>query len=142
MIPIPDRYPVESILIESRRRKAQPLVTVIHGGPHGQIPTAFTPAVTAYALQGCTAPHTISLLTNLTGHARIYCRYIEYSQLHGFDRVRRFLRPEIDRKVWNAGCGRRKGYRGSPCEGGKRRVRSREAVRNRWKSWRLPYRTP
>lgn len=70
VLPIPDRYPVESILIEPKRHKAQPLVTLIHGGPHGQIPTAFTPAVAAYALQGCTAPRTPSLLTNLTGHSR------------------------------------------------------------------------
>lgn len=54
VLPIPDRYPVETILVEPKRRKAQPLATVIHGGPHGQIPTAFTPSLAAYALQGCT----------------------------------------------------------------------------------------
>ncbi|KAI0290150.1 alpha/beta-hydrolase [Russula brevipes] len=53
VLPIPDRYPVETILIEPSRRKAQPLMTVIHGGPHGQIPTGFAPALAAYALQGC-----------------------------------------------------------------------------------------
>ena len=77
VLPIPDRYPVESILIEPKRHKAQPLVTVIHGGPHGQIPTAFYPAVAAYALQGCTPPRTSSLLTNLTGHS--HNRHVECS---------------------------------------------------------------
>jgi hypothetical protein len=75
VLPIPDRYPVESILIEPKRRKAQPLLTVIHGGPHGQIPTAFTPAVAAYALQGCMRETSSFVLTNLTGAYR----YVEYS---------------------------------------------------------------
>ncbi|KAI0278386.1 alpha/beta-hydrolase [Russula aff. rugulosa BPL654] len=70
VIPIPDRYPVELILIEPKRRKAQPLVTVIHGGPHGQIPTAFTPAVTAYALQGYTL--NIPNYTGSTGFGDFY----------------------------------------------------------------------
>jgi hypothetical protein len=60
VLPIPDRYPVESILIELKRCKAQPLVTVIHG-PHGQIPTAFTSTLAAYPLGGCTAPQILSL---------------------------------------------------------------------------------
>lgn len=54
MLPIPDRYPAETILIEPKRRKAQPLMTIIHGGPHGQVATAFAPQFVAYALQGCT----------------------------------------------------------------------------------------
>jgi len=54
ILPIPDRYPVETILIEPKRSKAQPLMTFIHGGPHGQIPTAFNPSLAAYALQGYT----------------------------------------------------------------------------------------
>ena len=54
VIPIPNRYPVETILIEPRRRKAQPLMTIIHGGPHGQVATAFIPTFAVYALQGCT----------------------------------------------------------------------------------------
>jgi hypothetical protein len=50
---IPERYPVETILIEPKRRKSQPLMTFIHGGPHTNIATAFSPAIAAYALQGC-----------------------------------------------------------------------------------------
>ena len=54
VVPIPNRYPVETILIEPRRRNLQPLMTIIHGGPHGQVATAFAPGFAAYALQGCT----------------------------------------------------------------------------------------
>ncbi|KAI0247998.1 alpha/beta-hydrolase [Lactifluus subvellereus] len=54
VLPIPGRYPVETILIEPKRRKSQPLMTVIHGGPHVQVPTAFSPTLAAYALQGFT----------------------------------------------------------------------------------------
>ncbi|KAH9036678.1 alpha/beta-hydrolase [Lactarius hengduanensis] len=54
VLPIPERYPVETILIEPKRRKSQPLMTFIHGGPHVHIPTAFAPALAAYALQGFT----------------------------------------------------------------------------------------
>jgi acylaminoacyl-peptidase len=54
VLPIPDRFPVEVVLIEPKQRKSQPLMTYIHGGPHAQIPTAFSPALAAYALQGCT----------------------------------------------------------------------------------------
>ena len=53
VLPIPDRYPVETIVIEPKRRKSQPLMNFIHGGPHANIPTAFAPAIAAYALQGC-----------------------------------------------------------------------------------------
>ncbi|KAH9053326.1 Alpha/Beta hydrolase protein [Lactarius vividus] len=54
VLAIPERYPVETILIEPKRRKSQPLMTFIHGGPHVHIPTAFAPALAAYALQGFT----------------------------------------------------------------------------------------
>ncbi|KAH8979813.1 alpha/beta-hydrolase [Lactarius hatsudake] len=54
VLAIPERYPVETILIELKRRKSQPLMTFIHGGPHVHIPTAFAPALAAYALQGFT----------------------------------------------------------------------------------------
>ncbi|KAH9991913.1 alpha/beta-hydrolase [Russula vinacea] len=70
VLPIPDRYPVETIVIEPKRHKAQPLVTVIHGGPHGQIPTAFTPALAAYALQGYTL--NIPNYTGSTGFGEFY----------------------------------------------------------------------
>ena len=57
MLAIPERSPTETILIEPNRRKSQPLLTYIHGGPHSLSPTAFSPAIAAYALQGCTYPH-------------------------------------------------------------------------------------
>ncbi|KAH9170047.1 Alpha/Beta hydrolase protein [Lactarius sanguifluus] len=41
-------------MISSLERKSQPLMTFIHGGPHVHIPTAFAPALAAYALQGFT----------------------------------------------------------------------------------------
>ncbi|KAH9061734.1 hypothetical protein EDB83DRAFT_871407 [Lactarius deliciosus] len=34
VLAIPERYPVETILIEPKRRKSQPLMNFIHGGPH------------------------------------------------------------------------------------------------------------
>ncbi|KAF8268732.1 hypothetical protein EI94DRAFT_1800038 [Lactarius quietus] len=51
-----ERYPIGTILIEPKRRKSQPLMTpgLILGGPHGQIPAAFSPAIAVYALQGFT----------------------------------------------------------------------------------------
>ncbi|KAH9037980.1 alpha/beta-hydrolase [Lactarius deliciosus] len=54
VLAIPERYPVETILIEPKRRKSQPLMTFIRGGPHVHIPTAFAPALAAYSLQGFT----------------------------------------------------------------------------------------
>lgn len=39
--------------MEPKRRKAQPLMTCIHGGPHSQVSTGFFPSLAAYALQGC-----------------------------------------------------------------------------------------
>ena len=79
MIPIPNRYPVETILIEPRRRNAQPLMTIIHGGPHGQIATAFAPAFAVYALQGCTI-HGLACLSTLLAELISPCaRHLEYA---------------------------------------------------------------
>ncbi|KAI0041885.1 alpha/beta-hydrolase [Auriscalpium vulgare] len=63
IIPVPDRYPVETIVIESKAPASPPpLLTFIHGGPHGASNTAFTPSLTALALEG----YTLSL-PNYTG---------------------------------------------------------------------------
>ncbi|KAF8268744.1 alpha/beta-hydrolase [Lactarius quietus] len=70
VLPIPERYPTETILIEPKRRKSQPLMTYIHGGPHGQIPTAFSPAIAAYALQGFTM--NVPNYTGSTGFGEFY----------------------------------------------------------------------
>jgi dipeptidyl aminopeptidase/acylaminoacyl peptidase len=67
---IPERYPVETILIEPKRRKSQPLMTFIHGGPHTNIATAFSPAIAAYALQGFTL--NVPNYTGSTGFGDFY----------------------------------------------------------------------
>ncbi|EIM89069.1 alpha/beta-hydrolase [Stereum hirsutum FP-91666 SS1] len=73
VVRIPDRSPFEMILIEhslpldsTTSRSARPLVTWIHGGPHGSYLTSFYPVVIALALQG----YTISMpnYTGSTGH--------------------------------------------------------------------------
>jgi hypothetical protein len=55
IIPIPDRYPVETIVIRSKEavERTPVCVTIPHGGPHASSVTAFTPSVVAYALEGC-----------------------------------------------------------------------------------------
>ena len=55
MVPIPDRFPTETILIESvsKEEGKRPLVSFIHGGPHATSLTAFSPSTVAMALQGC-----------------------------------------------------------------------------------------
>ncbi|KAI9511046.1 alpha/beta-hydrolase [Russula earlei] len=70
VVPIQDRYPVETVLIEPKRRRGQPLMTVIHGGPHGHVPTAFNPSLAAYALQGYTL--NVPNYTGSTGFGDIY----------------------------------------------------------------------
>lgn len=39
--------------MDSTSSSARPLVTWIHGGPHGSYQTGFYPAILALALQGC-----------------------------------------------------------------------------------------
>ena len=56
VIPIPDRYPVETIVIQSKElvQGTKPIcLTIPHGGPHATSMTSFTPNVLAYALEGC-----------------------------------------------------------------------------------------
>jgi hypothetical protein len=79
VIPIPDRYPVETILIEPRRRNAQPSMTIIHGGPHGQFATAFAPAFAVYALQGCMIHKSVFLSTLLAELTSPCVRHLEYA---------------------------------------------------------------
>ncbi|GLB44407.1 putative alpha beta-hydrolase [Lyophyllum shimeji] len=67
IIPIPDRYPIETIVIQSAvapqtARDIRPCVTTPHGGPHATSTTAFSPATVALALER----YTISL-PNYTG---------------------------------------------------------------------------
>ncbi|KAF8154267.1 Alpha/Beta hydrolase protein [Crassisporium funariophilum] len=64
IVPIPNRYPVETILIRSSvaGASAQPCITSPHGGPHGATSTAFSPSTTALVLEG----YTLSL-PNYTG---------------------------------------------------------------------------
>lgn len=56
IIPIPNRHPVETIVIRSKEsvRGRKPVcLTIPHGGPHATNVTSFTPGVLAYALEGC-----------------------------------------------------------------------------------------
>jgi hypothetical protein len=53
IVKTPGRHPTESILLETEPTSADKCVTVVHGGPHGISTTAFYPAITALALQGC-----------------------------------------------------------------------------------------
>ncbi|KIK91169.1 hypothetical protein PAXRUDRAFT_831063 [Paxillus rubicundulus Ve08.2h10] len=74
IIPIPDRYPVETIVIQSKgSTDCTPVcVTIPHGGPHASSVTAFTPAVVAYALEGFTVS-----LPNYTGSMGFGEKYIQ-----------------------------------------------------------------
>lgn len=52
---IPDRWPLETIVVRSTRQESQgPLITAPHGGPHVGSTTSFSAATTALALEGCT----------------------------------------------------------------------------------------
>ncbi|KAF8064410.1 Alpha/Beta hydrolase protein [Lyophyllum atratum] len=56
VITIPDRYPTETIVIQSaiapeKVRDIRPCITIPHGGPHGTTLTAFSPAIAALALE-------------------------------------------------------------------------------------------
>ncbi|KAG6844248.1 hypothetical protein H0H87_008462 [Tephrocybe sp. NHM501043] len=67
VIPIPGRYPTETIVIQSavapeNKRDIRPCITMPHGGPHGTTTTAFYPAYAALALER----YTLSL-PNYTG---------------------------------------------------------------------------
>ena len=57
IVPIPNRYPVETILIQPNNGNITttipPLITFPHGGPHGTTSTAFSAATIALVLEGC-----------------------------------------------------------------------------------------
>ncbi|KAF8837150.1 alpha/beta-hydrolase [Paxillus ammoniavirescens] len=77
VIPIPDRHPVDSIVLQSKRAMSAAgprpyCVTMPHGGPYGVSTTNFAPAVTALALEG----YTISL-PNYTGSIGFGNKYID-----------------------------------------------------------------
>ena len=61
VIPIPDRYPAETIVLQSKKAKAidspKPYcITFPHGGPHYADTTRFLPLATALAVEGCEPP--------------------------------------------------------------------------------------
>ncbi|KAI0068405.1 alpha/beta-hydrolase [Artomyces pyxidatus] len=72
VLQIPNRYPTETIVVEPKSSDKRPLVTFIHGGPHGHISTEFAPMITALALQG----YTLSLpnYTGSVGYGDFYVR--------------------------------------------------------------------
>jgi acylaminoacyl-peptidase len=57
IIPIPDRHPVESIVIRLKKRNenadVNPVITRIHGGPHAVTTTEFDAYNICLAMQGC-----------------------------------------------------------------------------------------
>ncbi|KIJ61731.1 hypothetical protein HYDPIDRAFT_95961 [Hydnomerulius pinastri MD-312] len=75
IIPIPNRHPIETIVIKSKEpvEGYKPIcLTIPHGGPHAASTTAFTPSVVAYALEG----YTVSL-PNYTGSMGFGEKYIQ-----------------------------------------------------------------
>lgn len=58
IIPIPNRHPVETILlrptVSNTPAPKLPSVCIPHGGPHSCYVTSFSPAFAALALEGCT----------------------------------------------------------------------------------------
>lgn len=64
IVPIPDRSHFETILIENEDSEPstskRPLVTVVHGGPHGSNAASFNAALLSLTLQGCTSYSTRS----------------------------------------------------------------------------------
>lgn len=52
-MPIPNREPFETILVQPDTPTILPLITSPHGGPHSATSTAFLPTITALALEGC-----------------------------------------------------------------------------------------
>ncbi|KAF5342853.1 hypothetical protein D9757_014920 [Collybiopsis confluens] len=76
IVPIPERFPAETILIQHKtaleEQKIQPCITLIHGGPHAAESVTFTPSTVASALEG----YTISVpnYTGSTGYGEKYIR--------------------------------------------------------------------
>ncbi|KIK66347.1 hypothetical protein GYMLUDRAFT_38158 [Collybiopsis luxurians FD-317 M1] len=66
VVPIPGRFPAETILIQHKsaveEKKILPCITMPHGGPHAAESITFNPVTVAYALEG----YTLSL-PNYTG---------------------------------------------------------------------------
>jgi acylaminoacyl-peptidase len=54
---LPVSFPVETIVLQSNNNVAtdeiRPLLSCVHGGPHGISTTAFSAQVTSFALHGC-----------------------------------------------------------------------------------------
>lgn len=56
IIPIPERHPVEIVLLRSKSAPASaPCICWPHGGPHSIHTTEFTAACVAFAVAGCTS---------------------------------------------------------------------------------------
>ncbi|TFY65775.1 hypothetical protein EVG20_g5316 [Dentipellis fragilis] len=75
IIQVPNRAPAETILMEHKAKDndgVKPLVTSVHGGPHGTSFTSFTPSITALALVG----YTVSL-PNYTGSLGFGDHYVK-----------------------------------------------------------------
>ena len=70
IIPIPNRHPVETILLRTKTPDSsvsapRPCVFSPHGGPHTTMVTSFSPVYVALALEGCTSYLDIWVVTYL-----------------------------------------------------------------------------
>ncbi|TFK48157.1 alpha/beta-hydrolase [Heliocybe sulcata] len=73
VVSVPDRFPVETIVIKQRNPgKILPTITYPHGGPHSASSSAFQASLAAYVLAG----YTVSL-PNYTGSTGFGQKYIE-----------------------------------------------------------------
>ena len=66
VIPIPDRFPTEAIVVQSKTAKSRPCITLPHGGPHSASTTGFALWPTSFALDGCACLPPIEVAHNLT----------------------------------------------------------------------------
>ncbi|KAF5381480.1 hypothetical protein D9757_008136 [Collybiopsis confluens] len=71
IVPIPERFPAETILIQHKtaleEQKIQPCITLIHGGPHAAESVTFTPSTAASALEGCSTGYGEKYIRALIG---------------------------------------------------------------------------
>ncbi|KAI6046609.1 Alpha/Beta hydrolase protein [Pisolithus marmoratus] len=78
IIPVPNRYPTESVVILSKelpKGKKPVCVTIVHGGPHATSTMTFAPSVLALALES----YTVSM-PNYTGSMGFGEKYIQALQ--------------------------------------------------------------
>ena len=53
VLPVPDRFPLETIVVRGENDASAPCITQVHGGPHSVSLSMFSAFVAAFALEGC-----------------------------------------------------------------------------------------